>query len=168
MLERCQTRTCSTRSASGLQTVRAPFNKPRSGVFVSAVTSKASPERQRIQLLQAQSLQLAPQQQTQQLGSSNLSNRPAANGVHRSSKRLKVAVDVDEGTVTMCLPLLYLVIQFLIPPWPAVLGRFLHSLNKYCLESHGLKFDICDYSDYNFHKVSSPVFACLMLSTSSL
>ena len=108
MLERYQTRTCSTRSASGLQTVRAPFNKPRSGVFVSAITSKASPERQRIQLLQAQSLQLAPQQQTQQLGSSNLSNRPAANGIHRSSKRLKVAVDVDEGTITMCLLLLYL------------------------------------------------------------
>ena len=35
----------------------------------------------------------------------------------------------------------------------AVLGRFLHSLNKYCTDTHGLSFDICDYSDYNFHKV---------------
>ncbi len=34
-----------------------------------------------------------------------------------------------------------------------MLGRFLHSLNKYCLETHGLNFDISDYSDYNFHKV---------------
>ena len=34
-----------------------------------------------------------------------------------------------------------------------MLGRFLHSLNKYCLETHGLNFGISDYSDYNFHKV---------------
>ncbi|DBB00916.1 hypothetical protein WJX77_002112 [Trebouxia sp. C0004] len=127
MLERCQTRSCSSRSASGLQTFTARFHRPRSSVFVAAVTSKASPDRQRIQVLQAQSLQLAPQQQ---LASSNLSNRPATNGVHHSNKRLKVAVDVDE-----------------------VLGRFLHSLNKYCLETHGLNFDIPDYSDYNFHKI---------------
>ena len=38
-------------------------------------------------------------------------------------------------------------------PLFAVLGRFLHSLNKYCLDTHGFNFDICDYSDYNFHKV---------------
>ena len=54
-----------------------------------------------MQVLKAQSLQLAPQQQTQQLASSNLSNRPATNGVHRSNKRLKVAVDVDEGTLLL-------------------------------------------------------------------
>lgn len=97
MLDRCQTRICSSRSASGLQTFTAPFHRPRSSFFVAAVTSKVSPDKQRIQVLQAQSLQLAPQQQTQQLASSNLSNRPATNGVHRSNKRLKVAVDVDEG-----------------------------------------------------------------------
>ena len=60
--------------------------------------SKASPERQRIQLVQAQSLQLAPQQQVQQVANSNLSNRAVTKGVHRNGKRLKVAVDVDEGT----------------------------------------------------------------------
>ncbi len=101
MLERCQTKICSPRSASGLQTFTGPFHRPRSSFFVAAVTSKASPDRQRIQVLKAQSLQFAPQQQTQQLASSNLSNRPATNGVHRSNKRLKVAVDVDEGTLLL-------------------------------------------------------------------
>lgn len=36
---------------------------------------------------------------------------------------------------------------------PAVLGRFLHSLNKYCLEEFGSHFDISDYSEYNFAQV---------------
>lgn len=108
MLERCQTRTCSSRSASGLQTFTATVHRPRSSFFVAAVTSKASPDKQRIQVLQAQSLQLAPQQQTQQLASSNLSNRPATNGVHRSNKRLKVAVDVDEGILSSPLKIIAL------------------------------------------------------------
>ena len=35
----------------------------------------------------------------------------------------------------------------------AVLGRFLHSLNKFCEEEYGLHFDIPDYSVYEFAKV---------------
>lgn len=35
----------------------------------------------------------------------------------------------------------------------AVLGRFLHSLNKFCEEEYGLLFDIPDYSVYEFAKV---------------
>lgn len=34
-----------------------------------------------------------------------------------------------------------------------VLGRFLHSLNKFCHEEYGLEFDISDYSVYEFAKV---------------
>ncbi len=34
----------------------------------------------------------------------------------------------------------------------AVLGRFLHSLNKFALEEYGLEFDICDYDVYEFAK----------------
>ncbi len=33
-----------------------------------------------------------------------------------------------------------------------VLGRFLHSLNKFALEEYGLAFDICDYDVYEFAK----------------
>ncbi|KAK9829911.1 hypothetical protein WJX72_008609 [[Myrmecia] bisecta] len=44
--------------------------------------------------------------------------------------KLRVAVDVDE-----------------------VLGRFLLSLNKFCLEDYGLHFDIPDYAVYDFAKV---------------
>lgn len=132
MLAVCQIQTYTSRSASGLQACRSPCHRPRSVLSASVASnaSKASPERQRIQLVQAQSLQLAPQQQVQQVANSNLSNRAVTKGVHRNGKRLKVAVDVDE-----------------------VLGRFLHSLNRYCHDTHGLNFDICDYSDYNFHKI---------------
>ena len=38
----------------------------------------------------------------------------------------------------------------------AVLGRFLHSLNKFAHEEYGLKFDICDYDVYEFAKVRAP------------
>ena len=34
-----------------------------------------------------------------------------------------------------------------------MLGRFLHSLNKFCEEEYGLLFDIPDYSVYEFAKV---------------
>ena len=37
----------------------------------------------------------------------------------------------------------------------AVLGRFLHSLNKFCEEEYGLHFDIPDYSVYEFAKVGN-------------
>ena len=35
-----------------------------------------------------------------------------------------------------------------------VLGRFLHSLNQFALEEYGLDFDLTDYHEYNFAKVS--------------
>ena len=94
MLEHCQAHNCSSRSTSGLLAPQRLHCAPRSPLFVAAVTSRATPDRQRVQLLQAQSLQLAPQQT---LVSSNLSNRPATKGVYGSNKKLKVAVDVDEG-----------------------------------------------------------------------
>ncbi|EFN53768.1 hypothetical protein CHLNCDRAFT_10527, partial [Chlorella variabilis] len=43
--------------------------------------------------------------------------------------RLRVAVDVDE-----------------------VLGRFLHSLNQFCREAYGLRYDVSDYWVYDFAK----------------
>uniref|UniRef100_A0A1D2ABQ3 Uncharacterized protein n=1 Tax=Auxenochlorella protothecoides TaxID=3075 RepID=A0A1D2ABQ3_AUXPR len=48
----------------------------------------------------------------------------------RPRRRLKVAVDVDE-----------------------VLGRFLHSLNQFCLEEHGREYQVSDYFLYDFAKV---------------
>ncbi|KAL3162241.1 hypothetical protein ABBQ32_009940 [Trebouxia sp. C0010 RCD-2024] len=127
MLEHCQAYSCSPSSALGLLASKRLRCAARAPLHVASVTSSATPDRQRLQLFQAQGLQLAPEQA---LVSSSLSNRPATNGVHASNKRFKIAVDVDE-----------------------VLGRFLHSLNKYCSDTHGLDFDICDYSDYNFHKI---------------
>ncbi len=41
----------------------------------------------------------------------------------------------------------------------AVLGRFLHSLNKFCHEEYGLLYDIPDYSVYEFAKVRYMLFA---------
>lgn len=39
-------------------------------------------------------------------------------------------------------------------PFPtAVLGRFLHSLNQFCLEEHGLRYQVSDYFLYDFAKV---------------
>ena len=65
-------------------------------------------------------------------------------------------MDVDEGqSVQVSFCLLICTFQLESSSATAVLGRFLHSLNKYCLETHGLNFDICDYSDYNFHQVLS-------------
>ncbi|KAK9901259.1 hypothetical protein WJX75_002903 [Coccomyxa subellipsoidea] len=57
---------------------------------------------------------------------------PREPNVHKQRRRakLRVAVDVDE-----------------------VLGRFLHSLNKFCHEEYGLEFDIPDYSVYEFAKI---------------
>ena len=37
----------------------------------------------------------------------------------------------------------------------AVLGRFLHSLNQFAFEEFGLNFDLSDYKEYNFAKVSA-------------
>ena len=36
-----------------------------------------------------------------------------------------------------------------------MLGRFLHSLNEYCEEERGKRYDISDYDEYNFHKVAA-------------
>ena len=51
----------------------------------------------------------------------------------------------------------------------AVLGRFLHSLNKFCHEEYGALYDIPDYSVYEFAKVrgmllASPVYLVLRTS----
>ena len=35
----------------------------------------------------------------------------------------------------------------------AVLGRFLHSLNKYCLEEFNVQYNIEDYKQYDFASV---------------
>ena len=42
----------------------------------------------------------------------------------------------------------------------AVLGRFLHSLNKFVLEEYNLEYDICDYKQYDFASVSSYSLRC--------
>lgn len=34
-----------------------------------------------------------------------------------------------------------------------VLGRFLHSLNKFCLEEYGMQYDVSDYHCYDFAKI---------------
>lgn len=36
----------------------------------------------------------------------------------------------------------------------AVLGRFLHSLNAYCAEAHGMAYQESDYHVYDFAKAS--------------
>ncbi len=43
------------------------------------------------------------------------------------------------------------------PAFPphAVLGRFLHSLNRFCLDQYGMEYDVGDYEEYNFAKVGS-------------
>lgn len=33
-----------------------------------------------------------------------------------------------------------------------MLGRFLHSLNKFCLEEYGMRYDVTDYHVYDFAK----------------
>ena len=49
-----------------------------------------------------------------------------------------------------------------------VLGRFLHSLNKFAHEEYGLEFDICDYDVYEFAKVrASPLSSCPAVLTCS-
>ena len=47
-----------------------------------------------------------------------------------------------------------------------MLGRFLHSLNKFCEEEYGLLFDIPDYSVYEFAKVSRLHSTSLILLSS--
>ena len=42
----------------------------------------------------------------------------------------------------------------IFPPY-AVLGRFLHSLNRFCLDQYGMEYDVGDYEEYNFAKVGS-------------
>ena len=44
-----------------------------------------------------------------------------------------------------------------------MLGRFLHSLNKFCKEEYGLHFDIPDYSVYEFAKVCAAIVLCAVL-----
>ena len=44
-----------------------------------------------------------------------------------------------------------------------MLGRFLHSLNKFCEEEYGLLFDIPDYSVYEFAKVRMCAYGCYCL-----
>ena len=44
--------------------------------------------------------------------------------------------------------------SFIFPPH-AVLGRFLHSLNRFCLDQYGMEYDVGDYEEYNFAKVGS-------------
>lgn len=45
------------------------------------------------------------------------------------------------------------------PPWcatsptGAVLGRFLHSLNQFCAEAYGMRYEVGDYWAYDFAKV---------------
>lgn len=39
---------------------------------------------------------------------------------------------------------------------PAVLGRFLHSLNKFCHEEYGMRYEVSDYWVYDFAKVGAP------------
>ena len=41
------------------------------------------------------------------------------------------------------------------PPRPprTVLGRFLHSLNTFCREQYGMRYDVSDYWVYDFAKV---------------
>jgi 5'(3')-deoxyribonucleotidase len=41
------------------------------------------------------------------------------------------------------------------PPSLAVLGRFVHSLNKFCEEEYGITYEISDYFAYDFAKVWS-------------
>ena len=155
MLEGYQRGICSSRSARGLHSCRHSINRPHSARVI-ATALKGCPERQRIQVVQAQSLQLAPQQQVQQLADSHLSSRPAANGVHPGKRRLKVAVDVDEGRHPLSSSKFAFRYTLKVSlSAAAVLGRFLHSLNRYCLETHGFDYDISDYSQYNFHQVTA-------------
>lgn len=83
------------------------------------------------------------------------------------SKRLRVAVDVDEGTFwldhkyvtsvyhrfndrqTRCNCLMFLLV---------VLGSFLSSLNTFIAEQHFLKYDLSEYHVYDFMKVC--VYMC--------
>lgn len=37
----------------------------------------------------------------------------------------------------------------------AVLGRFVHTLNKFCLDEYGMEYSVSDYSVYEFAKVSA-------------
>ena len=76
----------------------------------------------------------------------------------RRRVRLRVAVDVDEGVVALVeltsVPRQGEVVRGdSMMSCHAVLGRFLHSLNKFAHEEYGLEFDICDYEVYEFAKV---------------
>ena len=37
---------------------------------------------------------------------------------------------------------------------PAVLGRFLHSLNKFCRDEYAMHYEVADYWAYDFAKAS--------------
>lgn len=77
---------------------RLPRLRPLPAAFVLGATnsSQSSTHRHRKRLVEAQSVQLAPTQ-TPQLVHNEASRGTALNGARHHSRRLKVAVDVDEG-----------------------------------------------------------------------
>lgn len=95
--------------------------------------------------------------------SSSIPAKPGALLPKISSKRLRVAVDVDEGergtetetgmVVSYSGSLNFVVRAPAHAGLRAVLGRFLHSLNKFCLDEYGLEYDVSDYHVYDFAKV---------------
>lgn len=151
-----------TRNCNPVDTL-VPSNVPRRGPFrhrwcvsSAAPASQPSTYQQRDAHIEGHSLHLTSRQQAQQLVNSQSTRWASANSVHNGSKRLKVAVDVDEGATSGYLKVLVQPLQ--MTNWSltcAVLGRFLHSLNEYCEEEHGLHYNISDYDEYNFHKVNS-------------
>ena len=76
---------------------------------------------------------------------------------HRRQRRLKVAVDVDEGAGRGVCALYALGGLLSVEPvssgLSAVLGCFLASLNRYYHERHGREFGVSDYFLYNFAEV---------------
>jgi hypothetical protein len=91
----------------------------------------------------------------------------ACNSLVQPAKRLRVAVDVDEGAQTashgsfeVMLSTLAVSVgrsQFLNNALAvdAVLGRFVYALNKFCKEEYGMDYSVSDYWVYEFAKVSS-------------
>lgn len=54
----------------------------------------------------------------------------------------------------MCPPLtLHLSLRRAPPPMPAVLGRFVHTLNAFCKEKYGMEHSVSDYWVYEFAKI---------------
>lgn len=95
-------------------------------------------------------------------------------------RRLRVAVDVDEGEhmhavmqlLTPCMPLisscLFRALVMRNPPcclFAAVLGRFVYALNIFCKEAYCMDYDVSDYCVYEFAKVGQQL--CLPSSRCS-